>query len=132
LNTSNAVVYLVDDDDAVRESLAACLEAFGFTVEAFASGEAFQHRAAAGLTGCLVLDLQLPQQNGLDILDWLRRTLYSALPVLMISGHGDPAIRAAAYRAGIDGYIEKPFQATVLAEMIRAIFDDCQTSVDPA
>jgi two-component system response regulator FixJ len=85
-----------------------------------------------GLTGCLVLDLQLPQQNGLDILDWLRRTLHSALPVLMISGHGDPATRAAAYRAGIDGYIEKPFHAPVLAEMIRAILDECQTNAGPA
>jgi two-component system response regulator FixJ len=132
LKTSNAVVYLVDDDDAVRESLTACLEAYGFTVEAFTSGEAFQRRAVAGLIGCLILDLQLPQQNGLDILHWLRRTLHSALPVLLISGHGDPAILAAAYRAGIDGYIEKPFQAPVLAEMIWAIFDECQTNADPA
>jgi len=131
LQAPNAVVYLVDDDTAVRESLTACLEAYGFTVEAFASGEAFQLRAASGVAGCLILDLQLPQQSGLDILDWLRHTLHSALPVLMISGHGDQPIRAAAYRAGIDSYIEKPFQALALAEMIRAIFDESQTRADP-
>jgi two-component system, LuxR family, response regulator FixJ len=122
LDTLNDTVYIVDDDEAVRESLAALLETHGFAVEAFASGDAFQERAPAALHGCVILDLQLPHRNGLQILDWLRRTLHSDIPVLLMTGHGDKATRASAHEAGVNAYLEKPFDVAALADMIKAIF----------
>ena len=129
--TPAATVYLVDDDDAVRESLTALLETHGLVVEAFASGDAFQRHATAGLNGCLILDLQLPHRNGLHVLDWLRRTLHSDLPVLLVTGHGDKATRASAHQAGVNGYLEKPFDTSALADMVKAILEERQRPAGP-
>jgi FixJ family two-component response regulator len=125
-------VYLVDDDDAVRESLKALLEAHGLPVEAFACGEAFQRRAAVGLAGCLILDLQLPNRNGMHVMNWLRNTIGSNLPVLMITGHGDEAMRATAQRAGVDFYVEKPFDAAALTERVMILLGRGRTGREMA
>jgi FixJ family two-component response regulator len=126
----NTIIYIIEDDDAVRESLTALLESHGLMVEAFGSGEAFQRHAAAGLNGCVILDLQLPKRNGLQVLDWLRNTLGSTLPVVLVTGHGDEATRAALRAAGADFYVEKPFDTAALVKLIKTIIGERQPAAD--
>jgi FixJ family two-component response regulator len=128
----NTIIYIVDDDDAVRDSLTALLESHGLMVEAFVSGEAFQRRAATGLNGCVILDLQLPRRSGIQVLDWLRHTLGSTVPVVVVTGHGDKVTRSALRKSGADFYIDKPFDATALVDLIKTIVGEDLPTDAPA
>src|SRR3990167_8455045 len=86
--TSKQTVFVVDDDDAVRDSLAMLLRSVGLPVEAFSSGIAFIDRFRPDLTGCLVLDIRMPKMSGLEVQQKLLE-LGSNLPVIFITGHGD-------------------------------------------
>ena len=114
-----ATVFIVDDDDGVRDSLCALLETHGFVVEDFGSSEAFLARYDGRPHGCLVLDLHLPRSGGMVVLESLHQPVGSRLPVLLITGDGSRTTRAAVLDAGADAYLEKPFQADVLIETVR-------------
>lgn len=114
-------VFIVDDDDAVRASLRALLEAYGMEVEDYASTHDFlrdyRHRRTEGQ--CLVLDQHLPGVTGLDFLAAAGAEL--DLPVILVTARGDDAIRNRARALGAVGYFEKPVETDLLITAITAV-----------
>lgn len=108
-------ITIVDDDEAVRHSLQALLEAAGLAVDAFPSGEDFL--AAAPATTCVILDLHLPGLDGIETMHRLRRR-GTATPVILISGRLDPGERHRAALAGAAAVVEKPLHEHLLLDCI--------------
>ncbi len=115
---SEPVVFVVDDDEAVRDSLRMLLESDGLEVDAFASGAEFLAADLPGRGGCVVLDVRLGDMNGLDLQKKLA-ALRIELPVILITGHGDIPMAVAAMKAGAADFIEKPFADGVLLDSVR-------------
>jgi FixJ family two-component response regulator len=114
-------VYVVDDDPSIRDSLALMLGIAGYRTALFAEAEAFLASSAREATGCLVADLRLPGMSGLDLQAELR-SRGIALPVIIITAHGDvPAARAAFQAQAVD-FLEKPFDQRQLCAAIDAAF----------
>lgn len=107
--STEPTVYVVDDDEAVRDSLRALIESAGHAVETFSSGEEFLDRFrpdAAG--GCLVLDVRMAGMTGIDLQARLRDRGIR-MPVIVITGHGDVPLAVTAMKHGAFDFIEKPF-----------------------
>lgn len=101
-------IYIVDDDEALRDSLVWLLESSGYRAEAFASADEFLKVFSTELTGCLLLDVRMPGISGLELFEELRRR-HCALPVVFITGHGDVPMAVSAVKKGAVDFIEKPF-----------------------
>lgn len=110
-------VYVVDDDEAVRESIAAALEASGFEALAFDSADSFLVAFDPSDAGCVLLDVRMPGLDGLTLLERLA-TIRRGVPVVMMTAHGDVPMAARAMRAGAADFVEKPFQHSVLIESV--------------
>ena len=117
-------IFVVDDDDAVRESLAALLETAGYRTEAYASGTAFLDAldAGAGAGACVVLDIRMPGPDGLEVQRRLNARR-APLPVVIVTGHGDVAMAVQAMRAGAVDFIEKPVARDRLLESVARAVD---------
>jgi len=113
-----AKIYIVDDDDAVRDSLDAFLTASGYDVHGFASPREFLAVAGTIEFGCVLVDLQMPGMDGLELKKRLNQ-LNIDLPVVVVTGHGDIATAVAAMRAGAKDFIEKPFTDEAILAGIR-------------
>ena len=114
-----ALIAIVDDDDAVRDSLALLLRLHGFATREFASGEAFLEWTGTESADCVLLDLRMPGVSGIDVqAELARRRL--GWPVVMLTAHGDIATTRAALKGGAYDFIEKPFDDEVLLQTIRA------------
>lgn len=116
---TQATVHLVDDDDAVRDSLTTLLESYGLEVHAYTSALEFLAGASAREPGCLLLDLHLPVISGLDLLTMMQRRGIR-LPVVIITGRGDKETKERAVQAGAIAFLEKPVGEEALMETIRA------------
>ena len=116
------IVHVVDDDEALRDSLAWMLEANGHAVVAHESGEAFLAACTPGMTGCVLLDVRMPGMSGLEVFEELGRRR-CGLPVVFITGHGDVPMAVSALKKGAVDFIEKPFSE---ADMLRLI-EQCLT-----
>ena len=117
--TSGRCVYLVDDDDAIRRSASFMLKTSGLTVAAFASGVDFL-KAVRGLgPGCVLLDVRMPDIDGLAVQAELKARGI-ALPVIVMTGHGDVTVAVAAMKAGAVDFLEKPFEKS---ELLAALDD---------
>src|SRR5689334_3881141 len=99
---------LVDDDAAIRELLMDYLQQHGIAVEALADGAAFRRIAPLAEVDLLLLDLMLPDDDGLALCQWIKRTR-PALPVIMLTAQGDPISRVLGLELGADDYLPKPF-----------------------
>lgn len=110
-------IYIVDDDEALRDSLVWMLESSGYTVSAFDSAEAFLAAYRETFSGCLVLDVRMPGMSGLELFEELGRRRCT-LPVIFITGHGDVPMAVSALKKGAVDFIEKPFGDQ---EMLRLI-----------
>jgi two-component system response regulator FixJ len=126
--TASPLICVVDDDEAVRDSLAALFEAEGFEVASFASGRDFLD---GGLTraGCVVSDVRMPDMNGLELLAVLSERA-SAPPVIMITGHGDVPMAVRAMRLGAVDFLEKPFDAGMLLARVRDVLSAARGADD--
>ena len=115
-------IHVVDDDDAVRASLAAVLEAAGYRTRRFDTGVAFLDAVEAGAGGaCVVLDVKMPGLDGLEVQQRLRARS-AALPVVIVTGHGDIPMAVQAMREGAADFLEKPVSRDQLLESVaRAI-----------
>lgn len=116
------VVHVVDDDTAVRRSLAMLLRSAGHQVETYASAEALLQaaEAAGGLAqGCIVLDVRMPGMDGLSLMEVLSRRDIR-LPVVMVTGHGDVPLAVRAMRAGALDFVEKPYSEERILEAVGA------------
>jgi two-component system, LuxR family, response regulator FixJ len=111
-------VYVVDDDNGVRVSLALLLESFDFKVKAFDCAEAFLRAWRPGDCGCLVADVRMPGMSGLQLLARLEE-LKISLPVIVMTGHGDIPMAVKAMKAGALDFIEKPFTEEFIVESVR-------------
>jgi two-component system response regulator FixJ len=112
------VVCVVDDDEAVRESLQILLETMGYGVMGFESGPQFLEACQAIDTGCVLLDVRMPKMSGMEVQQKLLEKRPD-LPVVIVTGHGDIAMAVQAMRAGAVDFIEKPFQEEALLQTIE-------------
>ncbi len=101
-------VYIVDDDEAMRDSLLWLLESQGFAVTAYSSAEDFLAACRDGMAGCIVLDVRMPGMSGLELYEKLNAR-HCTLPVIFITGHGDVPMAVSALKKGAVDFIEKPF-----------------------
>jgi two-component system response regulator FixJ len=114
-------VYVVDDDDAVRDSLALLLEAAGLRVEAFAAAGEVLQRCRQERPACVITDIRMPGMDGLELQRQLS-ALQPEVPVIVITGHGDVPLAVQAMKAGACDFIEKPFSdETILASVETAV-----------
>ena len=111
-------VFIVDDDEAVRDSLAVMLETRGFSVRQFASGESFLQALDLDWRGCLLLDIKMPAMDGRALQGELAKR-GCRLPVVFITGHGDVPLAVEAMKAGAADFIEKPLDPEVVLESVR-------------
>jgi len=116
---SDPLVYVVDDNRAVRDSLVSLLTSNGITVRSFASAKDFLTRRAQGAKGCLVLDLYMPELSGLELLRLLRAR-GNTIPVIAISGRRDAVLDAALKRESVMAILSKPFNDEELLDLIDA------------
>ncbi|MBK5968137.1 MULTISPECIES: response regulator FixJ [Thiorhodovibrio] len=116
-------VYVVDDDQAMRESLQWLIESVGMQVQTFDSADAFLKACKPDWSGCLLLDVRMPGMSGLELQSYLgRRSI--CLPVIVITGHGDVAMAVRAMKAGALDFIEKPFDDEALLGSIRKALEN--------
>ena len=118
--TSEGIVYIVDDDEPVRDSMKALLEACAFEVRDYGSCQSFIDQFDGKPKGCLVLDLHLPAMSGLEFIERYGPNLHG-LPVIMVSGRGDPATFARAREAGVSAFLEKPFEEDQLLDAVQRL-----------
>jgi two-component system response regulator FixJ len=119
-----ATVFVIDDDDAVRDSLKLLLESHAMRVRDFASGPEFLAGIGLRPQGCVVLDLHLPVISGLDFLGRFGRRL-DGMPVILLTGKADAATRRRAFEAGVTAFLEKPIEDDLLIEAVtRALAKD--------
>lgn len=119
-------VYIVEDDEAVRDSCAMLIQSSGLSVEAFSSAEEFLRSTAADSCGCLLTDLQLTGCNGLELLKQMKSAGYR-LPAILVSGSLDPTTTGCAVEEGAFAILEKPYPVQSLWEaVITAIENDSQ------
>ena len=118
MSNRSQTIHVIDDDQAVRDSLRWLIESVGLEVETFASAAEFLDKWTADMAGCLVVDIRLPGMSGLDLQDNLKN-LGCRLPIVIITGHGDVPAAIRAMKAGAFDFIEKPFSDQVLLDRIR-------------
>ncbi|CAN5350187.1 response regulator FixJ [soil metagenome] len=116
------MIHIVDDDEAIRRSASFMLKTSGYAVTTFASGVAFLRDAKAVEPGCVLLDVRMPDMDGLEVQRQLAERGVS-MPIVVLTGHGDVSIAVRAIKAGAVDFIEKPFEKSVLLSAIVAAFE---------
>jgi two-component system response regulator FixJ len=119
---AEAIVHIIDDDDAVRDSLAFLLTSSGIRAETHASATIFLDRFAEVSIGCIVTDIRMPDISGIDLLRQVKER-DPALPVIVITGHGDVPLAVEAMKLGAADFLEKPFDDDALLAAIRTALD---------
>jgi FixJ family two-component response regulator len=121
MNAPNApatLVYVVDDDDAMRDSLRWLLESTGYRVSAYSTAERFLAGYRPGVASCVVLDVRMPGLSGLELQQELNRR-GEPLPIIFITGHGDVPMAVNALKSGAFHFLEKPFKDEQLLAVIE-------------
>ncbi len=122
--TANGVVHIVDDDEAVRQSLAFMLSSAGLAVRLYDSALAFLAGLASSQNGCLITDVRMPGMSGIDLLKMLRDKSVS-MPAIVITGHGDVPLAVEAMKAGAVDFIEKPFEEEAILSAVKRALERC-------
>lgn len=112
------LVYIVDDDDAVRRSTAFMLRHAGYRIKQYASGIAFLKEAKQAELGCVLLDVCMPKMDGLEVQKEMS-LLGINMPIVILTGHGDVELAVKALRAGAINFIEKPYDKQTLLHAIQ-------------
>jgi two-component system response regulator FixJ len=116
------MIHIVDDDEAIQRSAGFMLKTSGFAVTTYESGASFLIAARDAEPGCVLLDVRMPEMDGSAV----QRVMAErgiAMPVVVLTGHGDVSIAVQAMKAGAVDFIEKPFEKAVLLTAIAAAFD---------
>lgn len=116
------IVHIVDDDEAVRQSLAFLLGSAGLTVRLYDSASAFLAGLSGVKNGCLVTDVRMPGMTGIELLQQLRSRACH-LPAIVITGHGDVPLAVEAMKAGAVDFIEKPFDQEAILHAVQAALE---------
>jgi FixJ family two-component response regulator len=122
MTEADAIVFVVDDDESIREALQSLLRSVRLQVETFGSAQEFLQNQRPEAPGCLVLDVRLPGLSGLD----LQRALAEAevqMPIIFITGHGDIPMSVQAMKAGAVEFLTKPFRDQDLLDAVQQALD---------
>jgi FixJ family two-component response regulator len=125
------VVYVVDDDVSVREALEMMIRAAGWQVRTFTSAEAFLSHPDIVAPSCLILDVNLPDLNGLELQKRIAVD-HAGMPIIFLTGYGDVPMTVRAMKAGAVEFLTKPFDDDVLLQAIQQALARSQASVDDA
>ena len=128
---STPVVFVVDDDVSVRESLESLIRWAGWKPETFSSAQDFLARPSDDTPSCLVLDVELPDLNGLDLQQRIA-VERSDMPIIFITGHGDIPMSVRAMKAGAAEFLTKPFERDVLLDAIRRAIERSRETLTQA
>jgi two-component system response regulator FixJ len=115
-------VHIVDDDEAIRQSISFMLRKAGYKVDVYVSGVHFLKEVTRETRGCVLLDVRMPEVDGLEVQARLAAQGI-ALPVVMLTGHGDVTLAVRAVKAGAIEFLEKPFERTALLAAIEEALD---------
>lgn len=118
MTTDTQTVYVVDDDDAVRDALEMLLKSVGLTSATFSSPQEFLQAYSQEMNGCLVLDIRMPGMSGMELQQRLNDQ-HSILPVIFITGHGDVPMAVEAMQQGAVDFVQKPFRDQELLDRIN-------------
>jgi two-component system response regulator FixJ len=129
MRANEPTVFLVDDDDAVRDALELLLDSAGFRTAAYPSAAAFLEHYDPRRPGCLVLDIRMPAMSGMELQEALAEKSV-AIPIIFLSGHGNVSMSAKAFRTGAVDFLEKPFDENVLLQRIQEAIRLDQSSRD--
>ncbi|MBN8812113.1 MULTISPECIES: response regulator transcription factor [unclassified Sphingomonas] len=121
------LVHIVDDEDSVRNSIGFMLRTTGYAVRLWPSGAAFLRELRSVEPGCVLLDIRMPEIDGLQVQQLLNER-GAAMPVIVLTGHGDVAVAVKAMRAGAVDFLEKPFEADRLLNAIDKAFERMRES----
>jgi two-component system response regulator FixJ len=119
---SNPVIHIIDDDEAVRESLAFLLQSADYEVQSYDSATKFLAEVSRHSPGCVITDVRMPDVSGIDLLRQLRER-GSEFPVIVITGHGDIPLAVEAMKLGAADFFEKPYDDYALLKSVRAALD---------
>src|SRR6185312_6279060 len=119
MEESRVRVYIIDDDDAVRDSLSVQLESTGYEVASFPSAVGFLEIATSLQPGCIISDVQMPDMDGMELQRRLNE-LKLDFPVVIVTGHADVALAVRAMKAGAVDFIEKPFEERAILDSVRS------------
>ena len=124
--------FIVDDDQAVRDSLRSLVESVGIAVRTYSSAQAFLDDYDPRQTGCLVLDVRMPGASGIELQERLRET-GSKIPIIVMTGHADVVTAVRAMKAGAVDFLEKPFSDQLLLDQVhRCIERDAERRAEDA
>jgi FixJ family two-component response regulator len=118
--TNSAIIYLIDDELIIRDSIKSFIESVGLKIICFASAEAFLSNYDHHPPNCLILDVKMPMMDGLQLQEELLKRQID-IPIIFISGHADISVAAKAFKAGAFDFLEKPFDNTLLLERINEV-----------
>ena len=119
---TEATIYVIDDDEAVRQSLEFLLKTAGIPVRGFDSAKAFLDVLPQVDSGCIITDVRMPEITGIDLLKKVKESK-SDLPVIVITGHGDIALAVEAMKIGAVDFLEKPFDDDHLLAAVKSALD---------
>lgn len=119
---SDAVVHIVDDDAAVRDSIAFSLGTADLNTRTFESAIALLEALSGIEPGCIITDVRMPEMNGIELVRRLKQ-LHAPHPVIMITGHADVPLAIEAMKAGVVDFLEKPFEDDALLDAVRRALD---------
>src|SRR3569833_3711795 len=117
--TTEATIYVIDDDDGVRQSLEFLLKTAGIPVRGFDSGQAFLDVLPMVEHGCIITDVRMPEITGIDLLKKVKQ-VRPELPVIVITGHGDISLAVEAMKIGAVDFLEKPFDDEHLLTAVKS------------
>ncbi|QUD87527.1 response regulator FixJ [Phenylobacterium montanum] len=123
--SNEPVVHVIDDDEAVRDSLAFLLDAAGMKSRTYESADAFVARLDQAEPGCVVTDVRMPGMSGVDLVRHLTAA-GSSLPVVVITGHGDVSLAVEAMKGGAIDFIEKPFDDDTILSALKGALSGSQ------
>ena len=116
---SEPTVYIVDDNEAVRDAIRWLVEQVGLPARVFISAKEFLDAYQPDMTGCLVLDMRMPGMSGLELQERLTE-IGASLPIIIVTGHGDVPVTVRAMKAGAFEFLQKPFSDQALLDSIAA------------
>ncbi|MDA9410754.1 MULTISPECIES: response regulator FixJ [unclassified Bradyrhizobium] len=117
--TTNGIVYVIDDDEAMRDSLNFLLDSSGYSVTLFGDAQRFLDALPGLAFGCVLSDVRMPGIDGIELLK-LMKAQHSPFPILIMTGHGDVPLAVEAMKLGAVDFLEKPFEDDRLVSMIES------------
>lgn len=127
---AESIVHIIDDDEAMRDSLSYLLESTDVPVRTYESGVAFLNAITGADAGCIVTDVRMPEMSGLELVRRLRERGIG-LPVIVMTGHADVPLAVEAMKAGAREFLEKPFEEEVLLRAIQVALREGSSGSDP-